>query len=90
VSDHSDSLWIVYDSEDGVQYIGNDYVRALAEYEAAKETFKDSAAMDGFMEGEQIILAKVSKKFASFDTKQPTETDPTETYWDFKETNYDH
>lgn len=83
-----DAIWLVYDHEDGVQYIGKDYNKALAEYEACKEQNKDFAGTDGFYGNERVILAKVKKDFKAFNTKIPVEDEPGTTYWDFKETEY--
>jgi hypothetical protein len=88
-------LWMVWDREDGLAYIG-DYDEAVVEYERCKENTRSFCACDGFNEDERTILAKVSKDFRSFDTKEPHEdaNDPESnyykvTYWDFKEEDYD-
>lgn len=87
-------MWIVWDDEQGLVCTTGDYEEALKVYERCKESAKEYARSNGEFTGEEdIILAKVDKRFHSYDTLKPVikedengetiETD--DTYWDWDE-----
>lgn len=83
-------VWLVYDNEEGVVYIGTDYNKALDEYEFLKCENTDCVSSDGFSGDERVILAKIVKDFVSYDTgvqiEEPIDNEfEGATYWDFKE-----
>ncbi len=91
-------MWLVYDNDEGVLLITDNYEEAIKEYEKQKERVIDYVRGEGeFSTDEQVILAKVENILYSYDTKQPViecddEGDEIEskkdTYWDFKEDIY--
>jgi hypothetical protein len=90
-------MWMVYDSNEGLVCVTEDYNEALKEYEDYKENHKNYVAKYGEYEGdERVILAEVKKNFFCYDTKKPVvefddddnEIDTGDTYWDWKEQEF--
>lgn len=89
---NNNELWMVYDNEEGIVYIGHNKQDAIKTYEDYKQYKKECVEnYDDFWGNEQVILAKIVRNFESYDTGIPvisreTGEDTGDTYWDFKET----
>lgn len=90
-------MWMVYDNEEGLVCVIDNYAEALKKYERCKRVQEDYVRRENeFSCNERVILAKIEKDFYSYDTKKPVIVEneegnkyPTkDTYWDFKEENY--
>lgn len=90
-------MWMVYDNENGLVGVFDEYDEALSKYEKCKATCEDWVHEDGeFSTDETVILAKVEKYLYSYDTGDPVkeenengeEVNTGDTYWDFKEIAY--
>lgn len=80
-------MWIVYDWSDGLVGIFNDYEKAEKEYQEYKKHNKEQ--VDGEFNGdEEVIIAKIDKRFYVYDTKRPVPTSPENTYWEWKEDKF--
>ena len=80
-------MWIVYDWSDGLIGIFNDYEKAEKEYEEYKKHNKEQ--VDGeFDGGEEVILAKIDKRFYVYDTKKPVPSSTGNTFWKWKEDKF--
>lgn len=75
--------WIVYDNEEGLVLLINDYEEALAKYEKCKKDCKDNVSNNGeFSSNETVVLAKVDKFFYS---KAEYIGEYLKEVWEFKE-----
>lgn len=80
-------MWIVYDWSDGLVGIFNDYEKAEKEYQEYKKHNKEQ--VDGEFEGdEEVILARIDKRFYVYDTKIPVPSSAENTYWEWKEDKF--
>jgi hypothetical protein len=85
------NMWIVYDWSEGLCGIFETKEEAEKEYEALKESNRTQC--DEFYGEEEVILAKVEKRFYGYDTKKPVwvedehgnEIESADTYWGWKE-----
>jgi hypothetical protein len=85
-------MWIVYDWSDGLIGIFDNYEEAEKQYNEYKEdnTYQFDGEFDG---GEEVILAKIKKRFYANDTREPVKMSDDEgikhltgnTWWEWKE-----
>jgi hypothetical protein len=88
-------MWIVYDWSDGLIGVFKTYEEAKKEYDQYKDI--NEGSYDGeFYGDEEVILAKVYKRFYAHDTKKPIiledsngeKYDSGDTYWAWKEDGF--
>jgi hypothetical protein len=80
-------MWLVYDSEEKLYIVTDDYEEAKSEYERLKESWKDYVSKYGEFSGdERVILAKIEKDFYPYETHKKTPEG--DNYWDWKEEIY--
>ena len=78
-------MWIVCSNEDGIYLVTDDYEEALEAYEKLKGEAEQYVNSNGYFEcDEDVILAKIDKRFFAYETENKVE-DKYENYWDFKE-----
>jgi hypothetical protein len=85
-------MWIVYDWSDGLIGIFDNYEEAEKQYQGYKE--HNQTYTDGEFDGEEeVILAKIDKRFFARDTGKPVmkedeegnEVPTKDTWWEWKE-----
>jgi hypothetical protein len=85
-------MWLVYDWSDGLIGLFDTEEEALQTYEEYKDL--NQSAFDGEFEGgEEVIIAKVNKRFYASDTGNPVlkedeegnEYPTIDTWWEWKE-----
>lgn len=90
-------MWIVYDNEEGLLGIYDNYDEALNDYEKCKASQKDYVQGEGeFTTDETVILAKVEKHFYGYETDKKfldydengEEFETDDNLWDWKEDRY--
>lgn len=87
-------MWLVHTHDEGLIGVFDSYEEALNEYKEQKESVRDYVRGENeFTSDELVILAKVERRFYSYDTKEPVmeeddngnEYPSKDTYWDFEE-----
>lgn len=80
-------MWLVYDSDEGLVIVTDDYEEALAEYNELKKAWKDYVSKrDEFNGDERVILARIEKDFHSYETDEKAPEG--DNYWDWEESIY--
>ncbi len=77
-------MWLVYDSEDRVIAVTDNYEEAEAIYLNSRDLWKNCInSNDEFYGDERVILAKIERDFHSYETDK--ESPAGDNYWDWKE-----
>lgn len=90
-------MWMVYENEEGLVCVTDNYDEALTTYKRCKENQEDWVRGEGeFSTDETVILAKVERYLYSVDSgkivmeedEEGNESPTKDTYWEFKEDIY--
>jgi uncharacterized protein YbaR (Trm112 family) len=88
-------MWMVYDWSDGLVCIVDSYEEAEKQYQEYKKL--SQTYHDGEFDGaEEVIIAKIDKRFYARDTEKPVmledeegnETPTGDTWWEWKEDKF--
>ena len=90
-------MWIVYDNEEGLLGVYDNYDEALSDYEECKKSQMDYVQREGeFTTEERVILAEVKRHFYGYETDKKAvdidengeEIETEDNLWDWKEDIY--
>lgn len=76
-------MYLVYDSEEKLLMVTDNYDEAKEAYKERKELWKDLVSDNGFYGDERVILAEIKADFFSYETDQKAPVGGY--YWDWKE-----
>ncbi len=80
------NMWIVWDDDEGLVCITDEYDEAVKEYNKCKVGLQQLVNEDGEFRGnEQCVLARIERNFYSHDTGEAVPGKDGDTYFEWKE-----